>query len=153
MPSEKIQDYFNGIKEFAEEIGKRDLPLKYIETARKNDKQKLEELTDQFTSENPELWRKMCKLFDRYEEDKKPIIFGDGTECDGEDVCEYDPEEIEPNNLWLIFIFSGGCMDDYELFSDCELFRVMLEEVQPEIARYLEEDSLHSFDNLIEAVN
>ena len=154
MPSQKIQAYFDGIKEIAEEIGKLNLPLKYIETAKGRDKQKLEELTDQFTLENPELWRKMCELFDKYEDDKKPIIFGDGLEIsDEEDVCEYNSEEIDPDNLWLIFIFSGGCMDDYELFADCELFRVILEEVQPEIAKYLEENHLHSFKNLIEAIN
>lgn len=154
MASQKIQAYFDGIKEIAEEIGKLDLPLKYIETAKGKDKQKLEELADQFTLENPELWRKMCELFDKYEDDKKPIIFGDDLGISNEeDVCEYNSEEIDPNNLWLIFIFSGGCMDDYELFADCELFRVILEEVQPEIAKYLEANHLHSFENLIEAIN
>lgn len=154
MASEKIQKYLEDIKFLATEIGDLELPEKFIEVAKENDKQKLEELGEQFIEENPELWRKMCEVFDKYEDDKKPIIFGDGAELDDkEDVVEYNPEEIAPNNLWLIFIFSGGCMDDYELFSDCELFRIMLEEVQPEIAKYLEENHLHTFEDLIEAVS
>lgn len=154
MPSEKIQKYFEEIRFLAAEIGELELSEKFIEVAKENDTQKLEKLSEQFIEENPELWRRMCELFDKYEDEKKPIIFGDGSEFnDGEDVVEYNSEEIDPNNLWMIFIFSGGAMDDYELFSDCEFYRIILEEVQPQIAKYLEENHLHSFEDLIEAVN
>ena len=126
------------------------MPTKLVEIAKRQRGWELKAFFKKFTKEYPDLWKKMCGLFEKYEEEGRPVIF---TECVVEKSSEwirYDPNEVCPNNLWPIFIFSNGKMDECELFgSDFQVFSEYLENFQPEIATYLKGSILNSFNSLI----
>lgn len=151
MPSETINHLYEEIKHLATEIYWLDLPEKFIEAARKQNREKVEELFEEFKENNPELWKRFSEFYGEYEEKGKPRIFAEK----GKDYFNYDSSQINPISLCFIFIFSNNIIDEMDAFKeDWEVLRNALHrESQNEIANLMKQTSICGFDELMLAFN
>lgn len=147
MASKTATHFYNEIVFLAAEIGKLGLPDQFIEAARTKSKERLEDLLDQCEAKYPQLWERLLKLYEDYEEAGEPKIFSE----EGFDL--YNPEEIDPINLCFVMMLSEGNMTDTDLFEDWEsLTGALFEKGYIEMAMETHEASISSLTyNLMRA--
>lgn len=144
MVSKTATYFYNEIVFLAAEIGKLGLPDKFIEAARTKSKERLEDLLDQCEAKYPQLWERLLKLYEDYEEAEEPEIFSE--EGNGE-YYKYNPEEIHPLNLCFILMFSEGNMADVDVFAQdywAYLSVALLKRGYKEMAKEVDEASISS---------
>lgn len=142
MHNRTIKHYYREIKFLAAEIGRIGLPKKFIEAAKKRDTYKMEEIFKEFKKDNPELWK---RVNDFYERCVYKIFYNDGGYV-------YDPDEIDPINLCIIFAMSDFEMDETILFENWNVFQeAFRKKGYNNIANYLDKTSISTFNDLIQA--
>lgn len=114
MPSETVTHFYNEIAGLAAKIGELKLPKQFIKAAKTRKRERIEVLLEQSEAKYPELWARLLKLLEEYEEAGEPQIFSkDGKEG----YYKYNPQKIHPINLCFIFMFSEGNMTDVDVFA------------------------------------
>ena len=98
-------------------------------------------------------WRRMATLYKDYAEYGKSTLFLN-DESDSinkhwhwnihKELYIYDPEEIDPINLWVLCLFSNLKMCEGDLFAERDEFKEILKEKgYTELAKYLEGYAIH----------
>ena len=102
------------------------------------------------------MWIRIATLYKDYVEYGQPTIFlNDETNKKYylekyKKLFKYDPDEIDPINLWVLFMFSDLKMRETSLFVKGRGFQEILKEKgYPELAEYLDEYCI-DFDGCIE---
>ena len=142
MHNQTIKHYYGEIKFLAAEIERLGLPIKFIEAAKKQDKHKMEVIFEEFTKNNPELWKRLNAFYERciYK-----IFYNNGGYV-------YDPDEIDPVNLCIIFAMSDFEMDETIIFEKWNVFQeAFRKRGYNNIANYLNKSSISTFNDLIQA--
>lgn len=134
MPREAIRHLYREIKTLSAKIGELRLPVKFIEAAKERNKLKIRAIMDQFKKENPELWYRFSKFYERYKKENHPVIFGDE---DSEEYFKYDPSKINALNLCFIIMFSQGIINESEMFSDFRILQRALKNECPGLAEVM----------------
>jgi len=107
----KRQFIYNEIKELTEQISKLSITIA-LSNQTPITKENAERLINQSKRENPEIFDARISEFIRgYRENGSPIIFGKT-----EDFFVYDPNEINPLHLTILFILARGKIVDSEFF-------------------------------------
>lgn len=141
MQSEK---FYEEIKELVAELRKNKVPKKFIEAAKKS-KEELMLNLEWFKLKNPDLWERLQIFYEEYINADRPVIFNE--------IREYEPAKLSPINLFFIFLFSEGKMDEVDVFERYQTFYPYLKyEGYPEVSRYLPENCLSSIEDLLEVV-
>lgn len=151
MKIEKREHFYNEIKVICNEIGRINLPSKFIKAAKnQKDDSKLIQLFEEFKGENPELWKRMATFYSVYSKIRRPQIFyGEFTEKGKDDgLFKYDPKEIDPVNLCFLFILGNGAIDDDDVFTNYIDFVVEIEKVEPKFGSFIEDSYLNSLSAL-----
>ena len=152
MASKTVTHFYNEIVFLAAKIGELGLPDQFIEAARTKKEERIEELLDQCEAKYPELWERLLRLYEEYEEAEEPEIF---SEEETGEYYKYNPEEIHPLNLCFILMFSEGNMSDVDIFAQ-DYWRylsvTLLEKGYKEIGKEVEDASITSLNyNLLRA--
>ena len=104
-------------------------------------------------------WRRIATLYKDYVEYGKPTLYLN-DESDSinknwhwnihKELYIYDPDEIDPINLWVLCLFSNLIMCEGNLFAERDEFKEILKEKgYPELAKYLDGYAIH-WDSCIE---
>lgn len=140
--------FFNEVKELSEEIGKLNLPIRYLQIASNlanelklpenegkfneiNEKitNELREDFENFMSENaPRLKKRMINFYMDYHYLDSPKVFSSiGIPSHfGTGFLNYNPNRINPLNLLFLFIFSNGIIGIITMFVDVRDFEAHL---------------------------
>ena len=156
MKIETKTHFFNEIKTFCNEIGRLNLPSKFIKAAKgKNAENKILQIFEEFKQENSELWEKMSEFYQIYPKLRDPHIFyGEYTEQGKErGLFKYDPKEIDPINLAFLFVLGEGAIEDDDVFENYLDFVIEIEKVEPKLAKFIMESYLDNLSSLRRVFN
>ena len=156
MKIETRTHFYNEIKSFCNEIGRLNLPSKFIKAAKgKHAEDKLLQVFEEFKHENPDLWEKMSEFYVIYPKVRNPHIFyGEYTEQGKEKgLFKYDPKEIDPINLIFLFVLGEGVIEDDDVFENYIDFVIEIEKVNPKLATFITESYLDNVSSLRRAFN
>ena len=156
MKSETRELFYKEIKSFCNEIGKLNLPSKFIKAAKgKKSQSRIPQLFEEFKQENSELWGKLTEFYTIYFKIRDPKIFyGEYTEQGKEaGLFKYDSKEIDPLNLCFLFILGEGAIEDDDVFENYIDFVVEIEKVDPKLGKFIEDSYLDSLDALRRVYN
>jgi len=140
MISETIKHFYEELKFLCNEIERLKLPGKFIEAARQQNEEMIEELFSEFKQNNLELWERFSKFYEEYEKENSPIIFDNGG--NDEDCYIYNPNEINPVSLSFVLMFSECKINDGEIFWDYCILQAPLRKELPELAYHMENSNL-----------
>ena len=106
------QRIYDAIVSITDEIGKLSLTSELANLNGSITREQAAEMVIMAEKENPKLFNNRTSDFIRmYRANGAPKIFGNG-----DDFYEYDPEEINPLYLTILFILTYGRVTDHELF-------------------------------------
>ena len=145
-----VGDYFlNEIKQLSSKIGRLGLAQDFINI--KNEKNmRLRNLRAHYLNFklkfcHYKVWKRMSELYKDYKALDQPTLFLNDESNKGnyeeihKKLYKYNPEEIDPINLWVLCMFSEAEMREIDLFVDKTEYQEILREYgYPELAEYLD---------------
>ena len=150
MASKTVTHFYNEIVFLAAKIGELGLPDQFIEAARTKKEESIEEILYKYEAKYPELWERLLKLYEDYEQAEEPQIFSET-----EEYYKYNPEEVHPLNLCFILMLSEGDMTEVDIFAEDDwryLSAALLEKGYKEMSKEVDEASICSLTyNLMRA--
>ena len=128
---------YEEIKKLTEAISKLSLATALENTLSQITKDEAEKIIEISKTENPEIFN-LSEFIVSYYENGSPKIFGDR-----EDFYKFDPKEINPIALMVLFILTYGKVTDTDIFCSYLEFSDNLEELgYTKIAKFLRSNAI-----------
>lgn len=146
-----IKYYYKEVKFLANELSKCGLPKKLLEALKAGNEEKFFEIANEFQEDLHSSWGDIQDFYEDYIRDGCPEIF---DEAGHKRFC-YDPEEIAPDAIIVLLIFSEYDVTEKDLFFDRKIFIDALEKYgYTEIVNYMKTNSdIGDYEDLFRAYN
>lgn len=120
-----------------------------IEAAKQQNYKKLQIVVDEFKMHQSDFWKRMCELYEDYENEDWPTIF---TGEENKEYYKYNSLKINPVHLICCCALSDTVMNPYTLFYDSDTLEKSLRTYgYNEIADYFNEKTISTLDDLMRA--
>ena len=151
MQNTIIRYYYKEVRFLAKELSKSGLPKKLFKAIKAGNEEKFLEIANEFQEDLHGPWAEMRDFYEEYERDGCPEIFDEACH---KRFC-YDPEEIAPDAIIVLLIFSEYDVTEKDLFFDRKIFIDALEKYgYTEIANYMKTNSsIGDIEDLFSAYN
>mgnify|MGYP003289521375 CR=1 FL=1 len=143
-----VKYFYKEIEYVTTMIWRLGLTNRLIEAAKQQDFEKINLIVKEFKEHQPELWNRMCELYNDYSNEIWPTIFGN----DKYEYYVYDSSKINPLNIICCCALSNTDMNPDTLFDDHMILKIALqEEGYFEFADYIEKDEFSELSDLVKA--
>ncbi len=144
-----VKYFYKEIEYVATTIWRLGLTDRLVEAARQQNLEKINLIVKEFKRSHPEFWKRMLELYYDYQSENWPTIF---TRETNNEYYIYDSLKIKPMDLICCCALSDIVMCPDDLFDDCKILKIALqEEGYFELADYIEKDELSQVSDLLKA--
>jgi len=142
-----VKYFYKEIEYVATTIWRLSLTYILIEAAKQQDLEKMNIIVEEFKKHHYVFLDKMSELYNDYESENWPTIFGESDE-----YYNYDSSKIHPISIICLCALSNTVMNPDTLFEDYKTLKIALqEEGYFELADYIEKDELSELSDLVKA--
>lgn len=152
MSDKKVEYFYFKIKYVCKEMERIGLSQKIICAAKKEQKDEVIQIFEQFKLDNKELWNKISKLYIDYQYERRPVIFrSEKNPIEDKGLFRYNPSKINPLNLIILFAMSNGKLYEKHVWrEDSEvLSQVFADKGYSSIANYMKTKYVYEICDLI----
>ena len=154
MPIKQVEYFYKEIKVLTAEVGRTNLVDDLVSLAKQGSKLEMKEFFQQFKLDNPELWKRFSRFYKEYHDAREPVIFCDNkNEREKYGLCLYNPIEVHPFNLIVLFALSNARIYAEQIWRDNPVLlqQALKDAGYPQIARFIKSRYIWSIFDLIYA--